>query len=176
MYLCESRQRAYYNCCLDLCDATLAAARLGSQLRQHGARPTALWRRNRRACRRNGKRGKGQRFPHGCPPSRPQSLCLLHGAESILCGCSRCARKNTGQRCTFTSRTLQPPVKSQQAGAKTPAPLKLFSAALRAVRPQPPAVVLPSTTRSAVEALASHVALPSRRSLLITLGLPNYQQ
>ena len=56
---------------------------LGSQLWQHGARPTALLRRNRRACRRNGKSGKGQRLPHDCPPSRPQSLWLLHGAESI---------------------------------------------------------------------------------------------
>ena len=52
-----------------------------------------------------------------------------------------------------------------------PRRLSAFSAALRAARPQPPAVVLPST-RSAIEALASHVVLLSRRSLLITLGLP----
>ena len=149
------------------------AAWLGSQLWQHGARPTALLRRNRRACRRNGKRGKGQRLPHDCPPSRPQSLWLLHGAESNVRVALRGAEENANLRCTSTSRALQPPVKDPQAGANTPA-LSAFSA-LRAARPQPPAVVLPAT-RSAIDAFASHVVLLSRRSLLITLGLPNYQQ
>ena len=84
-------------------------------------------------------------------------------------------RENPGLRCKSTSRNVQPPVKDPQAETKTPARrLSAFSAALRAARPQPPAVVLPST-RSVVEALASHVVLLSRRSLL-TLGLPNYQQ
>ena len=68
--------------------------------------------------------------------------------------------------CSYRSRV-------HEQGPK-PRRLSAFSAALRAARPQPPAVVLPST-RSVVEALASHVVLLSRRSLL-TLGLPNYQQ
>ena len=142
---------------------------LGSQLRQHGARPTALLRRNRRACRRNGKRGEGQRFPHGCPPSRPQSLWLLHGAESnarvALCVC-----ENPRFRCTYTSRTLQSPVKDPRAGPK---PRHILS--LLALLSEPRGTA--SRSRAALdklieEALASHVALPSRISLLITLWLP----
>ena len=81
--------------------------------------------------------------------------------------------ENPNLRCKSTSRNVQLPVRGPQAGTK-PRRLSAFSAALRAARPQPPAVVLPST-RSVVEALASHVVLLSRRSLL-TLGLPNYQQ
>ena len=68
---------------------------------------------------------------------------------------------------------LEPCSHRSRAHEEEPKPRRLsaFSAALRAARPQPPAVVLPST-RSAIEALAPHVALLSRRSLLITLGLP----
>ena len=63
-----------------------------------------------------------------------------------------------------------------RASRQEPKPKRLsaFSAALRAARLQPPAVVLPST-RAAIDAFASHVALLSRRSHL-TLGLPSYQQ
>ena len=71
---------------------------------------------------------------------------------------------------------LEPCSHRSRAHEEEPKPRRLsaFSAALRAARPQPPAVVLPST-RSAIEALATHVALLSRHSLR-TLGLPNYQQ
>ena len=100
------------------------------------------------------------------------------------CGfCTALNRFGAGSRCALVktpvsgvSSRLEPCSHRPRVHEQEPKPRRLssFSAALRAARPQLPAVVLPST-RSAIEALASHVALPSRHSLL-ALGLPNYQQ
>ena len=100
------------------------------------------------------------------------------------CGfCTALNRFGAGSRCALVktpvsgvSSRLEPCSYRPRVHEQEPKPRRLsaFSAALRAARPQPPAVVLPST-RSAIEALATHVALLSRHSLR-TLGLPNYQQ
>ena len=120
--------------------------------------------------RSNATGGKGQRSRQPALPS--QSLYALGAEHESKYGLRFLAVKIPDLRCISTSLTLQLPIKDQQAGTKTPA-LSAFSALS-----EPRATA--SRSRAALdklieEALASHVALLSRRSHL-TLGLPNYQQ
>ena len=103
------------------------------------------------------------------PPVR-RACGFCTALNRFVSGCSLCIVKTP---VSGVYLRLEPCRHRSRASKQEPKPRRLsaFSAALRAARPQPPAIVLPST-RSIVEALASHVVLPSRRSLLITLGLP----